>query len=133
MVGELRTQLYALLRQTIRPEFLNRIDDVILFKPLTQDDIKKVVDLQLQRVGALLAHKEMTLIVSDDAKDWLARLGYDPSFGARPLKRVIQKHVVNSLSERILAGEFAEGDTIEIGVEREGALSFKKAMLEPAA
>jgi ATP-dependent Clp protease ATP-binding subunit ClpB len=132
MVGELRTQLYALLRQTIRPEFLNRIDDIILFKPLTQGDIKQVVDLQLKRVGALLAQKEMTLVVTEDAKDWLARLGYDPSFGARPLKRVIQKHVVNALSERILAGEFVEGDTIEIGAEREGSLSFRKAVLESA-
>ncbi|HLP17993.1 MAG TPA: ATP-dependent chaperone ClpB [Bacteroidota bacterium] len=133
MVGELRTQLYALLRQTIRPEFLNRIDDIILFKPLSQNDIKQVVDLQLKRVGALLAQKEISLIVTDDAKEWIARLGYDPSFGARPLKRVIQKHVVNSLSERILAGEFAEGDTIEIGAEREGALSFRRVVLEPAA
>ncbi len=130
MVGELRTQMYALLRQAVRPEFLNRIDDIILFKPLTPEDIKKVVDLQLHRVAALLAHKEMTLVVSDDAKDWLVRLGYDPSFGARPLKRVIQKHIVNILSEKILAGEFADGDAIEIGVEREGALSFRKAALD---
>ncbi len=127
MVGELRAQMYALLRQAIRPEFLNRIDDIILFKPLTVEDIKKVVDLQLYRVSALLAQKEMSLVVSEDAKDWLVRLGYDPSFGARPLKRVIQKHVVNALSEKILAGEFVDGDAIEIGVEREGALSFRKA------
>jgi ATP-dependent Clp protease ATP-binding subunit ClpB len=132
MVGELRTQMYALLRQAIRPEFLNRIDDIILFKPLSVDDIKQVVDLQLQRVGALLAQKEMTLVVSEDAKDWLVRLGYDPSFGARPLKRVIQKHVVNMLSEKILAGEFADGDTVEVGVEREGSLSFRKADLTAA-
>jgi ATP-dependent Clp protease ATP-binding subunit ClpB len=127
MVGELRTQMYAMLRQAIRPEFLNRIDDIILFKPLTPDDIKKIVDLQLHRVSGLLAQKEMTLVVSEDAKDWLVRLGYDPSFGARPLKRVIQKHVVNILSEKILAGEFTDGDAIEISVEREGALKFRKA------
>ncbi|MGE5315313.1 MAG: ATP-dependent chaperone ClpB [Acidobacteriota bacterium] len=133
MVGELRAQLYAMLRQAIRPEFLNRIDDIILFKPLTQSDIKQVVDLQLQRVGALLAQKDMTLMVTEEAKEWIARLGYDPSFGARPLKRVIQKHIVNALSERILAGEFSEGDTIEIGLEREGSLSFRKAQLKPAA
>ncbi len=133
MVGELRTQMYAMLRQTIRPEFLNRIDDIILFKPLTPEDIKKVVDLQLHRVSALLAQKEMTLVVSEDAKDWLMRLGYDPSFGARPLKRVIQKHVVNTLSEKILAGEFIDGDTVMIGVEREGSLSFRKAAAKDAA
>ena len=72
-------------------------------------------------------------MVSEDAKDWLMRLGYDPSFGARPLKRVIQKHVVNTLSEKILAGEFIDGDTVMIGVEREGSLSFRKAAAKDAA
>jgi ATP-dependent Clp protease ATP-binding subunit ClpB len=124
--GDLRSALLKLLHDSIRPEFLNRVDEIILFKPLTQDDIKQVVDLQLHRVEELLTKKEMKLVVSDDAKDWLARLGYDPSNGARPLKRVIQKHVVNVLSERILAGEFAEGDTIEMVLEGEGLLGFKK-------
>lgn len=124
--NELRAQLFELLRQTIRPEFLNRIDEIILFKPLTQNDIKKVVDLQLRRVAALLAKKEMTLSVSDDAKEWLAKLGYDPSFGARPLKRVIQKHIVNVLSERILTGDFSDGDNVEIVLDREGVIGFRK-------
>ena len=124
--NELRSQLFELLRQTIRPEFLNRIDEIILFKPLTQNDIKKVVDLQLLRVAALLAKKEMKLSVSDDAKEWLAKLGYDPSFGARPLKRVIQKHIVNVLSERILAGDFSDGDNVEIVLDREGVIGFRK-------
>jgi ATP-dependent Clp protease ATP-binding subunit ClpB len=124
--NELRAQLFELLRQTIRPEFLNRIDEIILFKPLTQNDIKKVVDLQLLRVAALLAKKEMKLSVSDDAKEWLAKLGYDPSFGARPLKRVIQKHIVNVLSERILAGDFSDGDNVEIVLDREGVIGFRK-------
>jgi ATP-dependent Clp protease ATP-binding subunit ClpB len=124
--NELRAQLFELLRQTIRPEFLNRIDEIILFKPLTQNDIKKVVDLQLHRVAALLAKKEMTLSVSNDAKEWLAKLGYDPSFGARPLKRVIQKHIVNILSERILAGDFSDGDNVEIVLDREGVIGFRK-------
>ncbi len=126
LFGNLRSSLMQLLRESIRPEFLNRVDEIILFKPLTQDDIKQVVDLQLHRVEELLAKKEMKLVVSGDAKEWLAKLGYDPSNGARPLKRVIQKHVVNMLSERILAGEFAEGDTIEMILESEGLLEFKK-------
>ncbi len=126
LFGDLRSSLMQLLRESIRPEFLNRVDEIILFKPLTQTDIKHVVDLQMRRVEELLAKKEMKLVVSGDAKEWLARLGYDPSNGARPLKRVIQKHVVNVLSERILAGEFTEGDTIEMILEGEGLLGFKK-------
>lgn len=124
--GDLRAQLNIMLRQTIRPEFLNRVDEVILFKPLTWNDIKKVVDIQLRRVEALLAQKEMKMVATDEAKEWLARLGYDPLYGARPLKRVIQKHVTNALSEKILAGEFGEGDAIEIGMMGEGQLVFRK-------
>lgn len=124
--GDLRTQLNVLLRQTIRPEFLNRVDEVILFKPLTRDDIKQVIDIQLQRVDRLLGKKEMTLVLTDDAKEWIARLGYDPVYGARPLKRVIQKHIINILSEKILLGEIGEGDAVEISVKGEGMLEFKK-------
>lgn len=124
--GDLRAQLNIMLRQTIRPEFLNRVDEIILFKPLTWNDIKKVVDIQLRRVEALLAQKEMKMVATDEAKEWLARLGYDPLYGARPLKRVIQKHVTNVLSEKILAGEFGEGDAIEIGMMGEGQLVFRK-------
>ena len=124
--GELRARLYELLRQSVRPEFLNRIDEIILFKPLSRDDIKKVVDLQLHRFAHLLEQRGMTLSVSDEAKEWLARLGYDPAFGARPLKRVIQKHIVNTLSEKILAGEFSDGDNVEIVLDREGVIGFRK-------
>ncbi len=124
--GDLRSQLNKLLRQTIRPEFLNRIDEVILFKPLTRSDIKKVVNIQLKRLDQMLAKKEMTLVVTDDAKDWIARLGYDPSFGARPLKRTIQKYIIDALSTKILAGEINDGDAIELGMEGEGKLVFKK-------
>jgi len=124
--GDLRTQLNLLLRQTIRPEFLNRVDEVILFKPLTRDDIKQVIDIQLRRVDRLLGKKEMTLVLTDDAKEWIARLGYDPVYGARPLKRVIQKHIINILSEKILSGEISEGDAVEVSVKGEGMLEFKK-------
>ncbi len=124
--GDLRSQLNQLLRQTIRPEFLNRVDEVILFKPLTRADIKQVINIQLKRVAQLLAKKEMTLVVTDDAKDWIARLGYDPSYGARPLKRTIQKHIIDVLSSRILAGEVVEGDALELALEGEGQLVFRK-------
>jgi ATP-dependent Clp protease ATP-binding subunit ClpB len=125
-VGELRGDMLALLRQTIRPEFLNRIDEIILFKPLTRKDIAAVVELQLKHVQHLLDPKEMRLHVTDDAKEWLSKLGYDPSLGARPLKRVIQKHIVNCLSEKILAGEFNDGDEVIVTLEREGLLCFNK-------
>lgn len=124
--GDLRSQLNVLLRQTIRPEFLNRVDEIILFKPLTRDDIKQVIDIQLHRVESLLGRKEMKIVVTDEAKEWLVRLGYDPMFGARPLKRVIQRHIINVLSEKILAGEFGEGDAVEISLKREGQLIFSK-------
>jgi ATP-dependent Clp protease ATP-binding subunit ClpB len=126
--GDLRSQLNQLLRQTIRPEFLNRVDEVILFKPLTRSDIKRVVDIQLKRLDEMLAKKEMTLVVTDDAKDWIARLGYDPSFGARPLKRTIQKNIIDALSSKILAGEINEGDAVELGMEGEGKLVFRKLL-----
>ncbi|MFA5831970.1 MAG: ATP-dependent chaperone ClpB [Bacteroidota bacterium] len=126
MAGDLRSQLNQLLRQTIRPEFLNRVDEVILFKPLSQLDIKQVINIQLKHVDAMLAKKEMTLVVTDDAKEWIARLGYDPSFGARPLKRTIQKHIIDVLSSKILGGEVTEGDALELGLEGEGKLVFRK-------
>lgn len=125
-VGDLRSELNVLLRQTIRPEFLNRVDETILFKPLTWKDIKKVIEIQLRRVDELLAKKEIKLVVTDEAKEWIGRLGYDPSFGARPLKRVIQKHVVDALSQKILAGEINEGDAVELSMEGEGKLVFRK-------
>lgn len=124
--GDLRSELNAMLRQTIRPEFLNRVDETILFKPLTWNDIKQVIDIQLKRVAETLAKKEMQIVVTEEAKEWISRLGYDPQYGARPLKRVIQKHITNVLSERILAGEIGEGDSVEIGMQGEGQLVFRK-------
>ncbi|MFA6456133.1 MAG: ATP-dependent chaperone ClpB [Bacteroidota bacterium] len=123
--GDLRSQLNQLLRQTIRPEFLNRVDEVILFKPLTRSDIKQVIDIQLRRVAEMLAAKEMTLVVTEEAKEWIARLGYDPSYGARPLKRTIQKHIVDVLSSKILSGEVQEGDALVLQLEGEGQLMFR--------
>jgi ATP-dependent Clp protease ATP-binding subunit ClpB len=130
--ADLKRDLSQLLKQTIRPEFLNRVDEVIVFKPLSQNDIREVVTLQLRRVEELLQGKGITLQISDDAKDWIAKLGFDPVYGARPLKRVIQKHVINPLSEHILKGEFGEGDTVEIGLNNLGLLEFsRKNLVEP--
>ncbi|HMU44062.1 MAG TPA: AAA family ATPase, partial [Ignavibacteriaceae bacterium] len=125
-MGELRQQLHDLLRKTIRPEFLNRIDEVVLFKPLSRLEIRKIVDLQLERVQKMLKDKEIILDVSDEAKDWLAQLGYDVNYGARPLKRVIQKYLINPLSQELLAGNFGDGDTIKIAVSEKVGLVFGK-------
>jgi len=127
----LRQELYAMLRQTIRPEFLNRIDEIIVFRPLSTRDIREIVTLQLRRLAGLLEARGIALEVSDDAMDWIAKLGYDPSFGARPLKRVIQNRIVNPLSARILAGEFGEGATIRVDLNPNGSIDFVKKATAP--
>lgn len=124
--GELRYQLTDLLRKTIRPEFLNRIDEIVLFKPLTREEIRKIVDIQIQNVQKMLSGKEIVLDVDGEAKDWLARLGYDVTYGARPLKRTIQRHLTNPLSQELLAGKFADGDKIKVSLGFKGQLEFKK-------
>jgi len=124
--GELRVELFNMLRQSIRPEFLNRIDEIILFKLLSKNDLSKVVDIQLKHVQALVSQKEMEVEFDEEAKNWLAKLGYDPTLGARPLKRVIQKYIVNPLSEKILSGECEQGDIIEVGLDRRGMIKFVK-------
>jgi ATP-dependent Clp protease ATP-binding subunit ClpB len=126
LMGELRQQLHDLLRKTIRPEFLNRIDEIVLFKPLLKSEIRKIVDIQLERVQKMLRDKEIILAVSDEAKDWLAQLGYDVTYGARPLKRVIQKYLVNPLSQELLAGNFVDGDIIKVSVGESARLVFRK-------
>lgn len=126
VMGELREQLYELLRRTIRPEFLNRIDEIVLFKPLTKKEIRKIVDIQLERVQKQLSEREITIVVSDEAKDWLAQTGYDVTYGARPLKRVIQRYLVNPLAQELLAGNFSNGDTIKVHVSTRVGLTFSK-------
>ncbi len=126
LMGELRQQLHELLRKSIRPEFLNRIDEIVLFKPLLKSEIRKIVDIQLERVQKMLDAKEITLNISDEVRDWLAQLGYDVTYGARPLKRVIQKHLVNPLSQELLAGNFGDGDTIKVNVGENARLVFMK-------
>jgi len=109
ITGKTKSEVFALLKQTMRPEFLNRIDETILFKPLMKPQIREIVKLQLQNVSKLAEKQNIQLEFNDYLLDWLADIGFDPQFGARPLKRVIQKEVVNELSKRILAGEVTEG------------------------
>lgn len=124
VMGELREQLGDLLRQSIRPEFLNRIDEIVLFKPLTHKEIREIVDIQLNKVTAMLKDKAFTLVIENEAKDWLANLGYDVTFGARPLKRTIQKYLVNPLSQELLVDKFSAGDTIYVSVGENAKLEF---------
>jgi ATP-dependent Clp protease ATP-binding subunit ClpB len=124
LMAELRVQLLEMLRQSIRPEFLNRIDEIILFKPLTMTELEQIVNLQLEGVQKRLAAKNIVLEFSQDLREWLAKAGYDPAFGARPLKRTIQKYVVNHLSEKILSGDVADGDHVLVNVDDRGSVEF---------
>jgi ATP-dependent Clp protease ATP-binding subunit ClpB len=133
LMGELRVKLLELLHQTIRPEFLNRIDEIILFKPLTMTELAQIVELQLKQVRKLLGEKNITLEFTTEAKARLATIGYDPSFGARPLKRTIQKYIINPLSEKLLSGEIGDGDSVTIGTDHRGMIEFvPKIKAEPA-
>jgi ATP-dependent Clp protease ATP-binding subunit ClpB len=117
------------LRAHFRPEFLNRVDEIIVFHRLSMEEITRIVDIQLERVRKRLADQNITLVLTPEAKKLIAREGYDPIFGARPLKRVIQKKVLDALSLEILAGRFKDGDKIDVDIEKKGgdALVFRKA------
>ncbi len=125
--GLVETQVTAALRQTFKPEFLNRVDDVILFRPLGPEDISQIVELQLARLRQLLGERKITLELTDRAKQLLATEGYDPAFGARPLKRSIQRLVQNPLALQLLEGKFADGDHIVADVAADETLTFVKA------
>ncbi|HCA43251.1 MAG TPA: chaperone protein ClpB [Bacteroidetes bacterium] len=126
IMGGLRVQLLDMLKATIRPEFLNRIDEIILFKPLTKDEIRLIVDLQLNQTIRKLEHNQIKLKIENDVKDWLGQLGYDIQFGARPLKRVIQKYLTNKLSEKILSAEILPGDSVTCKLDKSGTIEFIK-------
>jgi ATP-dependent Clp protease ATP-binding subunit ClpB len=114
------------LREYFRPEFLNRVDEVVVFHPLTRDQIADIVELQLARLRQRLADRGLSLELTDDAKELVADSGWDPSYGARPLKRALQRLVENPLALRLLEGDFAEGDTVRVDA-RDGELVFEKA------
>jgi ATP-dependent Clp protease ATP-binding subunit ClpB len=123
----IRARVMEELRQDFRPEFLNRIDDVIVFQPLTRDQIGRIVEIQLGRLRELLADRTIMLELSDATLARLADEGYDPVFGARPLKRVIQQRLQNPLALKLLKGEFSDGQTITVDVDEQGAFHFSPA------
>jgi len=114
------------MKKVFRPEFLNRVEDVIVFHSLTSQQILEIVELMLSRVRVQLKAKNMELEASDDVKEVLAKEGFDPAFGARPLRRAVQRFIEDPLSEEILLGRFADGDTIRAELE-DGKVIFKKA------
>jgi ATP-dependent Clp protease ATP-binding subunit ClpA len=119
------------LRDHFRPEFLNRVDEVIVFRPLAEEQLAEIVGLLLAGVERRLAEARIALEVTDAARTYLAREGYDPTYGARPLRRAIQRLVENPLAKRILAGEFSAGATVRIDL-RDGALAFEPAAVDTA-
>lgn len=125
ILEDLRFKLNDLLRKTIRPEFLNRIDEVVLFKPLLKSELKEIVDIQLEKVEGMLKEKNITVSVDDSVKDFLLKTGYDVSFGARPLKRTIQRYLINPLAAELLMSKYEAGDTIKATMDGD-VVKFKK-------
>ncbi len=123
--GEMQALVLGALRSHFRPEFLNRIDDLILFHALSKKELRSIITIQLQRIHRLLADQKITLEMSEAAIDHVADAGYDPAYGARPLKRAIQRELENPLATLILENSFTEGSTVKIGVTKAGKLTFK--------
>jgi ATP-dependent Clp protease ATP-binding subunit ClpB len=115
-----RDEITRVMQNHFRPEFLNRIDEMVIFHPLGREHLSGIVDIQLRRVSQLLADRGYKLEVTEAAREYLAEVGYDPQFGARPLKRAIQRELQDPLALKILAGEFKEGDTIKVDSGKEG-------------
>jgi ATP-dependent Clp protease ATP-binding subunit ClpB len=122
-VSTVEPQVMDVVRAHFRPEFLNRLDEIILFHRLGHEHMAPIVDLQVARVSALLKDRKIVIDLTEAAKRWLGRVGYDPVYGARPLKRAVQRHVQDPLAERLLGGEIPDGSTVKID-EGDGALTF---------
>lgn len=120
------------LKKAFRPEFLNRIDEIIVFEPLSQEQILKIVDLMVAEVQERLEDREITILLSEAAREWLAKTGFDPTFGARPLRRAVQRYVENVLARDILAGKFTEGDSVDVDIA-DDALTFTKQKAKATA
>jgi ATP-dependent Clp protease ATP-binding subunit ClpB len=126
IINKTREQVFDLLRKTIRPEFLNRVDEIIMFQPLTKEEIFKVVELQIGIIKQMLAKNDLKLTVTKKAMKHIANIGFDPQFGARPIKRVIQKKLLNELSKLILEGKVDKNSEIVVD-EKDGTLIFKNS------
>jgi ATP-dependent Clp protease ATP-binding subunit ClpB len=120
-----KNEVTSLLKKTVRPEFINRIDEIIMFRPLTRKDIRKIVDIQVDLVRRRLDDVGVRLDLSEAARERIAVLGYDPQFGARPLKRVLQREILNELSKQILAGSIQKDSLIYVDLRNENEFVFE--------
>jgi ATP-dependent Clp protease ATP-binding subunit ClpA len=125
--AKLRENVEDALRRFFRPEFLNRIDEVIIFEPLTERELDQIVELMLDDVAGRLEDRSVTFEVTAAAKQALVKEGYDPAYGARPLRRVVERQVENGLARRILSGEFDEGDVVRVDYAGDEGYTFEKA------
>jgi ATP-dependent Clp protease ATP-binding subunit ClpB len=116
ILAKTKIEVFDLLKKSIRPEFLNRIDETIMFAPLTREHIHDIVKIQFAEISKLLAQQDISLSATTDAIEWMSQLGYDPQYGARPLKRMLQKRIVNELSKQLLAGKVEKGQSIVVDV-----------------
>jgi len=121
----MREEVMNLLRRSLKPEFLNRIDEIVIFKPLSKEVIYEIIDIQIERLRKLLEPKKITIELSEKAKEFLVEKGYDPVYGARPLRRAIQRHIQDPLAIEILEGKIKEGDSVIADVE-DGQIVFRK-------
>jgi ATP-dependent Clp protease ATP-binding subunit ClpB len=129
IIAKTKLEVFEMLKKSIRPEFLNRIDETIMFQPLTRENVHEIVGLQFKLIAKTLESQGIKLSASPQAIEWLSELGYDPQFGARPVKRVIQKKILNELSKQILSGKVQTNGVIEIDVIK-NEFVFKNRMLE---
>ncbi|MGA2296953.1 MAG: AAA family ATPase [FCB group bacterium] len=127
IMSKLRSNIIDLLRKNMRPEFLNRIDEIILFKPLTASEIQKIAELQLNNLKDKFAKEGIKFEISPDALEWLAHIGFDAQFGARPLKRAIQKNIIDPLALKLLSSDYITGDTIIVDTSETGGFVFNKS------
>ncbi len=111
-----KDHVMAAVRMAFKPEFINRLDDVVIFDPLSEEQLEKIVDIQIDQLAKRLEARRLTLDVDGAARMWLAVRGYDPQYGARPLRRLIQQAIGDQLAKKLLAGEIRDGDTVKVGV-----------------
>jgi ATP-dependent Clp protease ATP-binding subunit ClpB len=132
-IPDIKGRLMDALRRTFRPEFLNRIDEIVTFGSLGEEQIRRIVEIQFQDLRKRVAEKKIEINLSPEAATLLAHVGYDPVFGARPLKRAVQRMVENPLALQILAGHFHEGDRLTVEPTKDGDLAFRREERKPQA
>jgi ATP-dependent Clp protease ATP-binding subunit ClpB len=130
--AKMKAAVLEIVGQHFRPEFINRVDEIVVFHPLGREHIRRIVDIQIAYLRKRLAERDIGLELDDAARDKLGEAGFDPVYGARPLKRAIQQQLENPLAQRILRGDFGPGSTVQVTV-KDGALSFERRVAKAAA